>query len=269
MAGRSRGWKAGAGILIAATLAEAGREAAASRSPETGWTMRMAITVKGDYALEGLERERAAGRYRMKFLWTGGLEFDGDDYILVHSRSELEEWEAEESASSPKGIRLLRTDDFGAKPELEILYVLRRSDGLHVNFVIRGFTVPRSSDRGVFDLRLPASRENSERPSGINYSDFVKKGSNAVVLDDPAFQTGIRKKTFRWAWIHRTSDPRQGAVLLGTNRHEAIVTVIVSPVAEIPAAAGCGPDVDVAGARGGAEDGHGFLDKGIRRGSDH
>ena len=191
------------------------------------WKIKMTITVKGEYGLEG--RERASGRYEMAFVWTGGLEIDGDDYLLVHDRSSLEEWKAEESVTGPDGIGLLTTGDFSEKPELNVVYVLRKDGVLHLNFLIRGFDVPRSLPADAFYLHLPASAENPDRPAGLNYGVFVKTGSNAVVLNDPCFFPKIQEIKFHWTWVHRTAVLREKEVLFEMNRHEADVTVVVTP----------------------------------------
>ncbi|MCX6566769.1 MAG: hypothetical protein NTW38_10195 [Candidatus Aminicenantes bacterium] len=221
----------GVWLLLAAGLLSSGRKP----WPPTrdAWDIKMTISVKGEYALEG--RERASGRYQMTFVWTGGLETDGDDYILVHGRSDLAEWKAEESVTGPDGIRLLTTGDFGEKPELNVAYVLRKDGVLHLNFLIRGFDVPRSLPADAFYLHLPASAENSDRPGGLNYGVFVKKGSNAVVLDDPCSSPKTREKKFHWTWLHRTMVFRENKALFEMNRHEADVTVVVTPQNETTA----------------------------------
>jgi hypothetical protein len=214
------------GLLLTAVLFLSGRPFPSS--PATAWNIRLTITVSGEYALEG--RALITGRYRMTFVWTGGLECDGDDYILIHGRSELTDWKAvEESLNAPEAIPPLTTDDFSEKPELNVLYVLCRGDGLALNFFIRGFIVPRRNSEGAFYLNLPASGENADRESTLKYNAFVKTGSNDIVLDDPATHPGARTKTFHWTWYHRGSLPLQVKTLVGTSRHEADVTVVVTP----------------------------------------
>ncbi len=189
----------------------------------------MTVSVKGTYELES--RSRASGRYAMKITWTGGLEWDGDDYILLKGKGKLAEWTAEESATAPGGIRILTTDDFDEIPELNVAYALMHSGGLHLSFILRGFSVPRSfSSNNQFYLHLPASAENEERPDGVNYNIFVTSGSNAIVLDDPALAEGTQEKTFHWTWVRRSASTENIRGFFETNRHEAEVTVVVSPV---------------------------------------
>ncbi|MBN1938199.1 MAG: hypothetical protein JW843_01335 [Candidatus Aminicenantes bacterium] len=197
--------------------------------PDIEWTVDMTITVKGSYELEG--RAKASGRYNLKMTWTGGLEWDGDDYILIKGEDKPAEWTAEESATGPGGILILTTDDFQAAPELNVSYVLRRSNGIHLSFIIRGFEVPRSFSRNTFYLHFPASAENEENPGGVKYNLFVKSGSNAVVLDDPAGIQGPGEKTFRWTWVRRSAVRTERETgFFESNRHEAEVTVVIRPV---------------------------------------
>jgi hypothetical protein len=148
---------------------------------------------------------------------------------VIHDRSELADWKAEESLTDPEAIALLTTNDFSEKPELNVVYVLRRDDGLYLNFFIRGFSVPRRAPEAVFYLNLPSSGECGDRESSLNYNAYVKTGSNAVVLDDPVTHPGAQIKSFHWTWSHRASLPLQNQTLSGTNRHEADITVVVTP----------------------------------------
>ena len=179
----------------------------------------MTVAVKGTYELES--RSRASGRYAMKITWTGGLEWDGDDYMLLKGKGELAEWTAEESATAPGGIRILTTNDFDEIPEINVAYVLMHGGGLHLSFIVRGFGVPRSFPNNQFYLHLPASAENEERQDGVNYNLFVTSGSNAVVLDDPALAAGTQEKTFRWTWVRRSTTTEKIRGFFETNRHEA------------------------------------------------
>jgi len=192
------------------------------------WVVKMTVSVKGTYELES--RSRASGRYAMKITWTGGLEWDGDDYILLKGQGKLTEWTAEESATTPGGIRILTTDDFDETPELNVAYILRHGGGLHLSFIVRGFGDPRSFPNNQFYLHLPASAENEERPDGVSYNLFITGGSNAIVLDDPALAAGTQEKTFRWTWVRRSRATEKLTGFFETNRHEAEVTVVVSPV---------------------------------------
>ena len=222
--------KAGAAVCLLSAAVFLASGGAALPCPPQAWDIRMTITVQGEYALEG--RDGASGRYGMRFVWTGGLEPDDEDYILIQRGTKLEEWRVEESAVGPDGIRLLTTRDYGVKPELGVAYILRKDGGLHLNFLIRGFEVPRSRPSEAFYLHLPASAENTDRPEGLNYALFLQKGSNAIVLDDPAASRKTQEKSFHWTWFRRSGVLGRDPALFQMNRHEADVTVVVTPRAD-------------------------------------
>jgi len=178
----------------------------------------MTISVKGEYGLEG--RSRARGRYAFTFLWSGQIETDGDDYLLLHDRCDLKKWEAEEQSNGPGGSRILSTGDFEERPELMVRYFLKTGDVARMNFVIRGFAVPQSVPSEAFYLHLPASEENNNREFGMNYKLFLTSGSNSIDLDEADIRKGGVEKTFHWTWRYRT--------VVQTNRHEAEVKVVIS-----------------------------------------
>lgn len=219
----------GFGILLLFTgaLRPAGRELAAHTPPLTEWDIKITVSVTGEYGIDG--QTRISGHYQLKFDWTGGLDWDGDDFVLLQGRNELVEWMAEESAVGPGGIRIMTTSDFDERPELNVAYVLRHGGGLHVSLIVRGYGIPRSLPNRIFYLYLPASAESQERPAGLNYNLFVKTGSNAVVLDDPAGSREPQEKKFHWTWVRRAGISEIIPGLFQTNRHEADVTVTLTP----------------------------------------
>lgn len=190
----------------------------AATPPRSVRNIQMTITVKGEYGLEG--RSRATGRYAFTFLWSGQIESDGDDYLLLHDRCDLKKWEAEEQSNGPGGSRILSTGDFEERPELMVRYFLKTGDVARVNFVIRGFAVPQSVPLEAFYLHLPASEENNNRDFGMNYKLFLISGSNSIDLEDADIRKGDVEKTFHWAWRYRT--------VVQTNIHEANVKIVIS-----------------------------------------
>jgi hypothetical protein len=180
--------------------------------------IQMTITAKGEYELTG--RTRATGRYALTFLWSGQIENEGDDYLLLHESCVLKKWEAEEQSNGPGGVRILSTGDFDELPELLVRYFLKTGDIVRVNFVIRGFDVPRSAPPESFYLDMPASEENDGREFGLNYKLFLESGSNSIALDGEDIRKGGVEKTFHWTWKHRT--------VVQTNQHEADVKIAIS-----------------------------------------
>ncbi|MBM3310016.1 MAG: hypothetical protein FJY80_00750 [Candidatus Aminicenantes bacterium] len=210
--------------VLALTLSAAPRPAL----PPPSWDVQMAVSVKGEYGLEG-HAFRADGRFLLKALWTGTLLVDDEDYLLVHGETKIVDWTAEEKANLPDRILLLTTGDFPERPELKVNYVLRLKDGLHVDFVVRGFDVPLSIPAEGFYLTFPASAENGENPGGLKYNLFLASGSNAVILDEDKIRRGPSKAAFGWTWKRRSWVQRQDQTILETSSHAVEVKVSLTP----------------------------------------
>jgi len=215
---------------LAAVSIVAGFLAAAPRpSPDpTSWDIRLTVSARGEYGLEG-GPVRVDGRYAFILAWRGVLQVDDEDYLLVHGETKIVDWSAEEKASAPDRMTVLSSTDFPDRPELKVNYVLKMEDGLHVDFIVRGFDVPLTVPEESFYLHLPASAENGENPGGLKYNLSVSSGSNAVVLEEPATSTGPVGKTFRWTWKRRNWVQRQDRTVLETSAHAAEVKVSITP----------------------------------------
>ena len=92
-------------------------------------------------------------------------------------------WDIEEKLLSGESVKILERD-IADKPELKVNYILKEEGGLCFDFIIRGFDVPRSLTSESFYLNLPASEENADQPGGIDYDDYVKTGSNRIVVEE-------------------------------------------------------------------------------------
>jgi hypothetical protein len=210
--------------VLAGTLSAGPRLA----PPPLSWDVRVAVSAKGDYGLEG-RAFRADGRFIFTALWTGTMLVDDEDYLLVHGETKLVEWEAEEKANLPESVLLLTTGDFAEKPELKVNYILKLKDGLRVDFIVRGFYVPLSIPAEGFYLPLPASAENGENTGGLKYNLFLASGSNAVFLDEAKIRAGPSETAFCWTWKRRSWVQRQEQTILETCAHAAEVKVSLTP----------------------------------------
>src|SRR5512137_887602 len=116
---RTRGTRRIGAILLGIGLA--GVRLPAARLPGK-WDIQLIVEAEGRYGLEGREA-RWDGTYALRARWVGLLEKDDEDFILIHKEWSLEKWEAEERAAGRETVVLLKTDDFGDKPELRVHYV--------------------------------------------------------------------------------------------------------------------------------------------------
>jgi hypothetical protein len=197
-------------------------------TPPPSWDVRIAVTARGEYGLEGRD-VRVDGRYAFAIVWTGSLAVDDEDYLLVHGETKTVEWTAEEKTSGPERMVILSTNDFPDRPELKVNYILKMADGLHFDFIVRGFDVPLSLAGESFYLHLPASAENDQNPAGLKYNLSLVSGSNAVVVDERKIRKGPVEETFRWLWRRRGWVQRTDQTILESNSHTAEVTVVLTP----------------------------------------
>jgi len=206
------------------------------------WKVAMTVEVRGEYKMESREAT-VTGTYAFTFRWSGTMERDDEDYLLVHNKCDLAKWEVEEKAEARGSISVLTADDYPAKPELRVNYILKMEDGLHVDFAVEGFEVPQNPSSDIFDLCLPASEENAAHIGGINYNLFVKTGSNKVIMDEGQILSGPAEKAFAWTWKYQTWVQKQELMIFESSSHETKVKMKIMPADETyrkPAAAARG-----------------------------
>lgn len=202
--------------------------AAPARGAATSWTVKIILEAAGDYRLEA-PGVKAAGTYALSFRWTGTMARDDEDYLLVHDSCDLTKWEIEETAGEEGTHRILTTDDIADKPALKVNYILKLEDGLHVDFAVEGFPVPRAISSDAFELLLPASAGNIARFGGLDYDLFVKTGSNKIILDEKAVQRGPAEKTFDWTWKHQAWIQKPQRTVFQASGHRAKAKIEITP----------------------------------------
>lgn len=187
----------------------------------------MTVEGRGDYeAGPDGANIRYAGSFAFAFAWSGALQKDDEDYLLVHKTCQLTAWRIEERRTSNEGVTTLTTADIGDKPELKVGYILRRDGGLHIAFEITGFDVPKLAGSDAFPLILPVSAEGGRRRK---YDIYLKSGSNKVVLDEGALARGPEEKTFAWTWKSQDWVQKRDASVFQSSSHAARVRIVVTP----------------------------------------
>ncbi len=152
--------------------------------------------MQGTYSLRG-EEVPLSGEYSGRLLWEGRLEPDGDDFILVHVRSEVLEWRHREKAARDGAESVLEAPET-ARPALRLNYVLREHGEVTFDFEIEGTSVPLHRR----SIELPLEMPRSARPPGFmpGYRDYVLSGSNRVVLPASDLKRRRPQRTFAWTW---------------------------------------------------------------------
>ena len=202
--------------------------AAPSGGAVSSWNVIMTLEVRGDYRAEGIGF-KVVGAYDFAFRWTGTLEKDDEDYLLVHNRCDLTQWKIEENANVKGTARTLSTADFPGKPALNVNYILKLEDGLHVDFAVAGFLVPQTIAAHAFELIFPATHGNIAHFGGLNYDLFVQNGSNKVVIDEKAVLRGSADKAFDWTWKRQGWILSQDLAVLQANAHQAKAKIEITP----------------------------------------
>ena len=210
--------------------------AAAGLSPGPAWwEVRLLVTVRGEYrsweAGGGSRRPAVAGDYFYRASWEGRLEPDGDDFLLVHLKTEVLEWRLGEKAGPPGHETRLEAPPASA-PELRLDYVLRKGRSLEFSVGLDGcIDLPLHGLPGKISLLLPRSASRPDGLAGDRYSDFLTVGSNSIVL--PATDLARRKpvRSFAWKWERGVLGPASrpgladGAGFSDAHSVETVVTL--------------------------------------------
>jgi hypothetical protein len=192
------------------------------------WDILIHLKTEGDYKLdEG--GPAVVGRYSFLVRWTGWLEKDDHDYLLYHLDSRLCDWEAQETASLTGSPEFLTTKDFRERPVFILKYIIREGENLNLDFLVERMAVPQSRPQDAFPLLLPASEQNRQRESEVNYNACIIRGSNRVELPESAIYAGPVDKTFTWAWKHQKWLPLEGRAVFTSQSHQVVMNLAITP----------------------------------------
>ncbi len=191
------------------------------------WEMRLTVIVKGVYALAG-GAVPVSGKYTCRALWEGRLHPDGDDFLLVHLKTEILEWDLAEKASLPDGENLLEATGTSEKPALRLNYVLRDGRAVEVDFDLAGIPVPLHDFPFKAALEFPESSGRGAALPFQGYAAFVSRGTNRVLIPASDLERPASERTFSWEWRRERRVVRGSRTFLFTQRHtaEAVVALV-------------------------------------------
>ncbi len=222
-----------AGVLVLLGPGTASPQPRPASGPSSGpdcWEVRLLVSVRGEYSLSDRARKAGSGpvvgEYSFQARWEGRLEPDGDDFLLVHLKTDVLEWRLREKAG-PQGRETHLEAPGSSAPELYLNYVLRDANSIEFDFGLEGLiSVPLHDFPDKVRLLLPRSPARPDGIPGDHYDDFVFKGTNRIVL--PATDLARRKpeRDFSWEWerVIRLADPRFGF----THRHAVEAVVVLA-----------------------------------------
>ncbi len=213
-----------AAIAVCCALACAFALAADTPKPSAPyWHIEIAIAFAGDYDVrsDGVD---VPGQYAYKGTWTGAVQKDGLDVLIVHTASRRLEWRLTEH---PPHAPAVTERDVPDRPVFHMNYIIRRNEALDIDMDVDGLAVPVAGPDGRVPLVLPCSAENADRRAGLDYNATVTKGSNAVRLEpgDLGGKPVVRKFAWTWQAKHRDTGGRGPVVVASSHRVEAIVSV--------------------------------------------
>jgi hypothetical protein len=190
------------------------------------WEVRLSITAKGEYFLRG-GVSPISGEYACRARWEGRLEPDGDDFLLVHIRTEILEWDLKEKAGPAGHTTFLEAPDT-LRPDLRLNYVLKEGYEVEFDFDLEGISIPLHDAPFKIVLELPRSSERAHGLPGQGYGDFVCSGSSRVVIPETDLLQQTTERRFSWGWRRENELVQESPVLLLTQSHsvEAVVALV-------------------------------------------
>jgi hypothetical protein len=200
-----------------------------SHRPSSGpgwWEIRLIVAAKGEYAIRG-GGTPISGEYACRASWEGRLEPDGDDFLLVHLKTEVLEWRLQEK-SGPAGHESVLEAPAAPKPALRLIYVLK--DGRDVEFVFElgGIPIPLHASPLAVALELPHSSGRQPGPPGQGYGDFVCRGSSRVVIPETDLLQQTPGRIFSWDWRREKRFVKEGRVFVVAQSHAAEAAVALT-----------------------------------------
>jgi hypothetical protein len=214
------------GLLLSAS-GPAPSSQSASPTPQW-WKVTLSLKTSGRYQLDQ-SGSSFAGHYAFVVRWTGFMEKDDNDYLLYRIDCRLDDWQAEETASSPQVNGVLTTNDFKEKPEFILKYILRQGTELHLDFVTAGIIVPQNVCEDTFPLLFPSSEQNAQHESDVDYNAGLSKGSNRIALEEAQIYTGPVSKTYSWSWKHVQWLMKQQRTVFTSQSHDVEVFLAIIP----------------------------------------
>jgi len=191
------------------------------------WEATLSVTVKGSYVIEGGETP-LQGKFTCRARWAGTIEPDEKDFLLYHLKTEVLEWRLAEKAFLPGGESLLEAPENSEKPTLRINYVLRDGPDLRFDYEFGEVPIPLHASPLKVALEFPHSPGPGDPSPGSNYSGFVSRGSNRIVIPGSDLERRSPERTFSWEWRREKRIVRDSRTFRVIQHHvvEAVISLV-------------------------------------------
>lgn len=200
------------------------------------WEFSLVLKTDGKYRVEE-PGTSFSGSFRFTIRWTGRLEQDEDDFLLVRFQNEIIGWEIEETPSAAGSFRVMTQKDIAQEPDFNLKYILKKGNALYLDFATEGFPIPLNPYIETFPLNLPASEENSLNLGGVGYNLSVIEGSNRIAIPESEIFLGPVKRSFNWTWKHQEWALKQNRTIFISGWHKVSVVITLTPNKEKAASA--------------------------------
>lgn len=226
--GREQGSRRGrtvalAGLLLVGAAAAGGPGLSVPVRGPDWWEVRLTVAAKGGYTVRGGGEAPLSGEYAFRACFEGRLNPDGDDFLLIHLKTEVLEWSLREKPGQGEAAGSREASDAPA-PVLRLNYVLREKDRIEFDFEIDGGSIPLRTAPYHIPLELPGSAHGTAegRPG---YIGDVLTGSNRIVLPASDLDRRRPERTFAWSWTGAKSVAAGGRAYMTVQRHSAEAVV--------------------------------------------
>jgi len=189
------------------------------------WGVRFTLNVRGTYAVKEPERT-FAGDFTYKANWEGTVERDGEDFLLYHAKTDVQDWTIREKDTLPGSSRVLTEKDVSEEPRLRLNYILRQGQDVRFDFEVEGFQVPLGPSPEKFELVLPSSREGAEE--GTVYDASISKGTNRIRIAEDGLEKAGLEKSFSWDWKRQQWAVRENGAVQVAGSHKVTVVVTIT-----------------------------------------
>lgn len=191
------------------------------------WEVSLTMTVRGGYSIEGGETP-IRGEFTCRARWSGTIELDEKDFLLYHLKTEVLEWKLADKALLPKGESLIVAPENSEKPTLRLNYVLRDGPDLRFDYEFVEVAIPLHASPVKAALELPRSPGTGELSPGSNYSGFISRGSNRIVIPGSDLERRPPERTFSWEWRREKRIIRDSRTFVVTQHHsaEAVISLV-------------------------------------------
>lgn len=209
-----------AGLALAAAAVAGGAGRPAPAGGPGWWEVRLSVEATGAFTVRGGGGAAVSGEYALRARFEGRLNPDGDDFVLVHIRTETPEW----SLRTTSGGGEAAAPGEAPAPALRLNYVLREKDLIDLDFAFEDRTIPLPAGPAGIALELPVSARRTAPGRSGDEGDILS-GSNRIALPASDLARRRAERAFAWSWAGTKRVVAGGRAYMTVQSHSAEAVV--------------------------------------------